>query len=853
MQRTVLALIAALVLITGSSPAFAQAQLYDFYLDELSRNGDGPAVSRSVWAGRVAPAAWRVVDRGGWYFDFGQDNRTGFSEDFMTSLGLKYLGFSARHFSAAGQGATDYTFGLSMGNRTAAFGIGYGWHNGSSAVMGNSDRLQLNAIWRTKWTSFSWMNAYDVNRYENVDHFSLGLRPLGPRISLYGEYLGYRPSAGIFNYDNWTQENWGYGVNAEVWPGISVGVRGDDNGGFGIRLALGLNTVRPAATYRANDDGDHLSTTWSLEFTSGPTLRDGISGIESYPQISLKGPITYRRYGWFDSRPRFLSILAWINQISEDAAIDGIVINMSGMRASPAMMWELRSQLAGLRERGKTITIYIDRVDLNSYALATVADEIWIDPLGDIDLKGINFGRSFYKNSLAKMGVGFDEWRFFKYKSAAEMFSRTGYSEGAREQLDEVMNEFWATASELIMDARGLDEAALMEIVNGKAQVMPREAEALGLVDGIGDYHEAVANAPMVTLRATRGGQIARLGPAFGDRVWRQEEWAELPQIAVLYAIGPCAMDSGINGRRLSKMIRQVRANPQVKAVVLRADSPGGDPLPSDLVARELRETAKIKPVIVSQGQVAGSGGYWISMYGDRILASPLTITGSIGVISGHIYDDGVSKKLGIDYDHMQIGDHADIESGPGLPGGVVSISHRPVTEDERNRAETVIMDLYDQFVNAVAEGRDMDPERVAEIGQGRIYTGLGGLRNGLVDEIGGLWDAIVLAKEAAGLAPAASISILEGPELGALPEDFLRPSLLAGMVQNDPLQKTGAVVGADAEAQVSLADRPEFFSPIFTLEQWAAMSVVERAWMRQLFLTPRQPITMMEPFNIDW
>jgi protease-4 len=528
---------------------------------------------------------------------------------------------------------------------------------------------------------------------------------------------------------------------------------------------------------------------------------------------------------------------------------------MSGLQTTPANLWELRAQLAGLRERGKTVSIYFDRVNVMSYALATIADEVWIDPMGSIDLRGINFGRSYYKEALAKVGVGFDEWRFFKYKSALEVFSRTEFSEGAREQLSEVMNDFWGTASGLIQEARGLSPEALMDIVDNQSRLSPAEAEALGLVDAVGDYHDLVMNAPAVKLRPYRGGQVARLGPLLGDRVWRQEEWSDLPQIAVLYAIGPCAMDSGINGRQLSKMIRKVRSDPRVKAVVLRADSPGGDPLPSDLVARELRETAKIKPVIVSQGQVAGSGGYWISMYGDKILASPLTITGSIGVISAHIYDDGLSEKLGIDYDHMQIGRGADIDAGPGLPGGMLQIPHRPVTTEERARAEKVIMDLYDEFVSDVAEGRGMEHDAVARIAQGRIYTGLGGLRNGLVDEIGGLWDAIVLAKEAAGLSPSASIALLEGPDLGNLSMDLFKPSLIRTRLADvDELATSGATAPVEAEAAVWLSERPGFFSSIFSVEQWAAMSTVERAWLRQVFLTPRQPITMIEPMNLgNW
>ena len=155
--------------------------------------------------------------------------------------------------------------------------------------------------------------------------------------------------------------------------------------------------------------------------------------------------------------------------------------------------------------------------------------------------------------------------------------------------------------------------------------------------------------------------------------------------------------------------------------------------------------------------------------------------------------------------------------------------------------------------MHAVAAGRDIEPDRVREVAQGRIYTGLGGVRHGLVDQIGGLWDAIVLAKEAAGLSPSESIALYEGPDLGNFPDALLRPALLGARLAGGPSLGDGAVVGADAEASVTLSERPEFFSPLFSLEQWAAMSVSERAWLRQVFLTPGQPITMMEPFDLGW
>ena len=638
-------------------------------------------------------------------------------------------------------------------------------------------------------------------------------------------------------------------------PGIGLAFRADDDGNLGFRLNVAYDSFGPSVRHRVDNDSDRIGTTYAVEFGDGPNLRDVFPSGRNYPELHWKGPVAYRRYGWFDDRPRMISRLNQINEIAQDPEVEGIILNLSGMQASVANLWEIRAQLAGMRAQGKKVIVYFDRLGASGYMLASVADEIWIDPMGGISLSGINFGRSYYSRMLEKIGIGFDEWRFFKYKSAAESFSRTEFSEGEKEQLTDLMNDFYGSVVEEILEGRGIAREDWDQVVNTMGELLPEEAERLGLVDGIGDFNDLRVDAHNVVARPGTDSHTAPIGPVLGDRIWRGEEWGEAPRIAVLYAIGPCEMDGGIRGRQLSKLIRQMREDPKVKAVVLRADSPGGDPLPSDLVARELKLTAEVKPVIVSQGQVAGSGGYWISMYGDEIHASPFTVTGSIGVISGHMYDNGLMDRLGIDYDHVQIGDSADLESGPSLPLVGIGLPHRPPTDAERARVKEVILDLYETFMEEVAEGRHLEMDTVRDLAQGRIYSGTRGQEIGLVDEIGGLWSAIVRAKQLAGLDGDDRIRIVEGPQLGLFPPNLLSPSLIAarakaqwaGEPDFQPLA-VAADLASDSEAM------PSIFEDVVSDEQWAAMPVLERLYLLRMLKSSGRASVMMDPIDLgEW
>jgi len=240
--------------------------------------------------------------------------------------------------------------------------------------------------------------------------------------------------------------------------------------------------------------------------------------------------------------------------------------------------------------------------------------------------------------------------------------------------------------------------------------------------------------------------------------------------------LGACAMDEGINARSLVKVVEGAVNNSQIKAIVLRIDSPGGDGLASDYIAEAIRNAKGKKPIIVSQGFVAASGGYWLSMYADTIVAAPGTITGSIGVIGGWMYNKNLKETLGMSTDFVKAGDHADLGFGFQLPFIGLGIPDRNLTIEEHGVMEYSIKSMYKEFVTKVSVGRKMSYEQIDSIGQGRVWSGLDGKQNGLVDVLGGMETAISIAKERAGIPKDQKVTIVEMPKKGLFDFNTLMP-----------------------------------------------------------------------------
>jgi protease-4 len=488
----------------------------------------------------------------------------------------------------------------------------------------------------------------------------------------------------------------------------------------------------------------------------------------TYLEMNLRGSIVARQSP-FQSSHSLLALLTMIRDARDDPHIAGIAVNTSGLQADDESLWELRRELADFKATGKHVVVFIDSASLGVYHLASVADRIVMDPEGALMLMGAVSGRGYFKGSLEKLGIGFQEIRLFEYKSAAETFSRDSLSDADRRQYGAYISDIYGVIKADILKDRGLADDAFESIINDVFLLRPKEARERGLVDSIGRWDEVKAvitgleggekgfltyGAPYQAAGMEGLGSLLPASPLVTPATGR---WSEPPGIAVVYALGSTSLDSGMMARRLAKVIQNAAEDWSVRAIVLRVDSPGGDAVAADYVAEAVKAARKKKPVIVSQGAVAGSGGYWVSMYADSIVSAPFSLTGSIGVIASWFYDNGLNEKLGASVDMVQIGKHADLGVGLLFP-------HRNLTPEERERFDSLVMGMYGDFVRKVAEGRGKTEGEIEKIAQGRIWSGLQARDLGLVDSIGGLESAIALAREKAGIPPDQVVKIVELP-----------------------------------------------------------------------------------------
>jgi protease-4 len=438
--------------------------------------------------------------------------------------------------------------------------------------------------------------------------------------------------------------------------------------------------------------------------------------------------------------------------------------------------------LLELKNSGKKITIFIDNADFNLYHFASVADKIVMDPLGLITLEGILMGRNYYKGTLEKLGIGFDELRFFKYKSAAETYSREKMSDADREQRQLIVDNLYNTIKEDVESSRANLKLPLDSLVNNYVLFTSTSALNYGLVDSIGRWYSLKDGSELdKILRVVKDNTIESM-------VTNEDNyWGEKPKIAIVYTLGACAMDEGIKARSLIKDVEKIAKDKSIKAVIFRIDSPGGDALASDVIAEGMRKIKGKKPVIVSQGLVAGSGGYWLSMYADTIVSNKNTITGSIGVIGSWLYNKSFKESAGVSTDYVKRGNHADVGFGMLIPILNTVLPDRKLTNDERSKIEMMIREMYAEFVNKVANGRNKSPDEIEQIAQGRVWSGIDAKKIGLVDVLGGLSDAIEIAREKANLKKD-EFQVVEFPKPQLFDLSFVLPLSLQSIQKNTPL-----------------------------------------------------------------
>ncbi len=664
----------------------------------------------------------------------------------------------------------DYTISAGAGDRSFSTGISYNWTSTNNILHDRSDLFTLAALSRPMpflSVGANYTSAVNVKGWEAVGE--VGVRPFGDEmITAFADYVLHRTPQ--FNKDYWSA-----GVAVEALPGIRITGRYYDTDAFNVGFQFSFGNAGVETQSQHNSNGSISYNTYGVRL--GAFDRTVMTKIFSpqpkYINIDFNGSIGYQRFELFDKTKTLTSILALIEAAKNDPAVGGIAINTSGMNVDREKLWEIREKLKEFKSLNKKVIIFIDRGNIDLYHFASVADKIVMDPVGSVMLDGYLMGGTYLKGTLEKIGIGFEEWRFFKYKSAVETLVRDRMSDADREQRQAIIDDWYAIAKTDICEARKLSSTQFDSLVNTKVMFLASDAKEMGLIDSIGRWN-IVEDIVKEETKEENGFKPVKSLAAFHEPY--DARWSEPPKIAVIYVLGACAMDEGINARSLVKVVEGAVDNSEIKAIVLRIDSPGGDAMASDYISEVMRKAKGKKPIIVSQGFVAGSGGYWLSMYADTIVAAPGTITGSIGVIGGWMYNKNLKETLGFSTDHVKAGDHADLGFGFRLPLIGLGVPDRNLTADEHSRMEYSIRSMYKEFVTKVADGRKLSYEHIDSIGQGRVWSGLDGKQNGLVDVLGGLDIAISIAKERAGISKEQKVTIVEMPKKGLFNFSSLMP-----------------------------------------------------------------------------
>ncbi len=654
----------------------------------------------------------------------------------------------------------DYRIAVGGGTDAAAAGLALNWYRGDTDLFDLKTNVTFGTITRpNRYLSIGMTGTttFNAEYYEAVG--DLAIRPTGtPALTLFGDYAVNHQADGFLD------GRWSAGAATEALPGIRFTGRYIDDIGFtaGIQFSFG----RSGVSYQSHrdNDGNHRYNSYSIR--SGALDRNIFDRYfrkdNSYVSMEVRGSLPYQNYQYLDTRQTYLPILDHISEAAADPSVSGIFLNLTSMQIDHAKTWEIRHALETFQQTGKKVVIYIERGGMNTLHLASVADYVMMDPQGRLSIPGYITGMTYLAELMESVGIGVDELREMEYKSAFEVFSRSDMSEADREQRQKIINGFYELVKDDVTLSRGMSGEDYDSLIDRGFSVSARELVAAGIADTLARPSEAGKIIEMV-----EGREKKSISPAdmYVYNKPRDDQWGPVHNIAVLYAEGPTMNTIGIRARVLSAEIRKARKDRSVKAVVLRADSPGGDPLASDLVAEELRRTAEVKPVIVSMGSLAASGGYWISMYADTIVAAPNTITGSIGVATGWLWDDGLGDHLRLNTDYVSRGASADLSFGPTLPLLGLTLPNRSLNETEREQLVDWMNELYDEFIDKVAEGRGVESEKIREVAEGRIWSGADALDIDLVDELGSLYTAIAIAKEKAGLGPNDKVEIVEGPE----------------------------------------------------------------------------------------
>lgn len=487
-----------------------------------------------------------------------------------------------------------------------------------------------------------------------------------------------------------------------------------------------------------------------------------------------------------------------VEKAAADPSVKYILLRPDAASGGTASLEELRKALVEFRKSGKAVVAYTENPGNGSYYLATAADKIYMTSYhgGMSQLVGVSGRMLFLKDILDKVGVNYQLIRHGKYKSAGEMYIKDSPSEENREQNQVMVNSIWKAYSSVMAEARGLSEEAFNALVDELKLNFPEDFLQAGLVDELFDHEGLVSK--LCDLAVVEKKEDLHL-MAFADYIAAKVvPGTAKEKVAILFADGDIVdgrVENAVAGDRFVTEIDRIRKDKSVKSVVLRVNSPGGSVVASEKIRAALELLKAEKPVVASYGNYAASGGYWISNGCQKIYSDATTLTGSIGVFSLIPEFSKVTDKIGVNIVTVGSNKHSDM----------LSLT-RPFNAEETAYMQAYVEDVYEKFVNLVAAGRGLEPERVDEIAQGRVWTGSDAIGIGLVDEIGTLRDAVNYAASLAGFVSRDDYSVTTCPRVPSQMEQLLamfggqksEPEILSGT----PFEGMGKLLRSLQEGQ---------------------------------------------------
>ncbi|MEO0293183.1 MAG: signal peptide peptidase SppA [candidate division WOR-3 bacterium] len=652
------------------------------------------------------------------------------SDEFWTSISIPFLGFAGgiRFINDS----LEFMTGVSPFHYKDKFSIGYmysSWDN----------KYTLGFIGRPiKWvstgltTNFPSKSGYDFN-------FGISIMPGWDRLILSSDFFVDRgPEKTKYYLQNLTG-------SLEVLEGIKIN----------FSLLPFNNNLRKGKIYGG------------LEFSFGNLLLGGSKGdkksegiltasLVPYPTLLKEKPhsIMIEIEGDYPEVPAprnllgeehsFLNLLELLEYVSKTKNIDSVVVYIKPNSLGLAQVEEVRSQLLKIAKE-KFLIAHSDFLYFKDLYLASAADFISLSPPGMVYFPGIYLSKLYIKGALEKLGIEAEVSEVGKYKSAGEMFKREKMSEYDREQLQKFLDDLIEVVTKEIAESRKIDQNKIKNLMDSLGAFTPQMAKKEGIIDTIAYFDEIKK---FIGIKGD--GKLWR-----GKRIPREFVTTDIPKIAVLALEGsiivgkssrspidfPIFENSTIGSETVSKELEGLRKDRSVKAVVIRINSGGGSSIASDLIYREILRLKEKKPVIISLGNIAASGGYYIAAPGTKILADKTTLTGSIGVWGAKFVTEGFYNKLGITRDVVKWGKHADALS-----------DQRPFSYYEKKMFEKMLDHIYNKFIEVVSTSRNIPLEKVDSIGGGRIWSGLSAKEISLIDEYGGLLDAIKVAEKEAGV-----------------------------------------------------------------------------------------------------